>query len=96
MKVIRTKSVWSALLRVLSSPGGRSTIEYISLTQLEKDELQGEYGVAFSAHVDISDAGTMSLESWSRDGTVAVRIEAQDKHSRARRVVEGVGNERTR
>lgn len=96
MKVVRDPSVWGSLLRVLSSPGGRSTIQYISLTQLEKDELQGEYGVAFSAHVDISGAGAMCLETWEIEGTVEVRIEAQDKHTRARKEIKGAGNERTR
>lgn len=97
MKVVRSKTVWGTLLRVLSSPGGRLSIDYISLTDLEVEELQHEYGVVFQwADPGSARVGNMHTESWDIEGTVPVRVEAQDKHSRARRQIKGNGSERTR
>lgn len=97
MKVVRDKSVWSALSRVFSSVAGRATIDYISLTDLEVEELQHEYDVFFNwADPGSARTGLMHLESWDIDGAIPVRVEAQDKHSRARRKVGGNGSERTR
>ena len=92
MKVVRDKSVWGTLSRVLGSPGGIDALEYISLTRLEAEELETEYGVVFNDGCTV-----MSTDSWGLDDLyVAVRIESQDKYSRARRKIVGDGRVQTR
>ncbi len=98
MKVVRNPSVWAALSRVFSSVAGRATIDYIELTPLEIEELEGEYDVCFRWADDTGRhrMGTMERTSWGDYLSVRVREAPQDKHSRARRKVGGNGSERTR
>ncbi len=95
MKVVRDNSVWASLLRVISSAAGRRTIEYISLTGLEFEELEEHYGVDFVGTRPGS-RFDMRLESFDLEGSIPVRIEEQDKVSRARRKVGGDGRINTR
>ena len=95
MKVVRFNGVWATLSRVLSSPAGRKSIDYISLTPLEREELTLSWGVQFTEYAD--GRVTMDTAAWYEGGEdVVVRIEAQDKYSRARRKSKGDGRVQTR
>lgn len=94
MKVVRDKSVWAALLPILTSATGRMTIRHVSLTSLEVEELQEHFGVEFA--LETNGLRDMSLSTWEIEGTIPVRTEEQDKYSRARRVIKGDGRNNTR